>query len=330
MAERRACGEEVVDLLRDDKALVRIEAERLLDARHLVRAERRTVAVGRVLLGGRAVADVRRRDDEDRLASHLLRAHVDAVNRLRIVSVDLEDLPAVALEAQLRVVVHREGRVALDRDVVRIVDENEVVELHRTGPRADLVADALLKVAVAAEDPRAVARLRLLRRQREADAHRNALAERTRRHLDARHQAALGMPGAAAAPLAEGLELVHRKPADASEVEERVDERGGVSAREDETVAIRPGDILRINPEMVQPEDGRQVRHAHRRAGMPRIGLFNHVRAQAANRIRNQLHLISRNLHFVSPKMSVKMSVYYIKNRGRASPFESRRPSRPA
>ena len=278
-------------------APLRVEAERALEALRLLRAERRAVALGRILLGGRAEADVRGGDDEDRLARRPERAPVGAVDRLEIVPVARVDLPAVALEALLRVVRHRQRRVALDRDAVGVVDEDEVVELHRARPAARLVRNALLQVAVAAEDPRLVAGLRLLRAERQAHAHGDALAERTRRHLDAGEEPALGMPRAAAAVLAERLELVHRQPRDAREVEQRVDQRARVPARKDETVAARPLDVLRRHVEVVEPERNGEVGHAQRGARMTRIGLVDHVRAQTADRVRREFKLFDGEFH---------------------------------
>ena len=267
------------------------------DYRDFLRAQRRAVAGGAVLLGRGAEADVRRRNDEDRLVLHVRRTAVDAVNRLDVVSVDLQHLPAVALEAPLGVVPHGERRIALDRDVVRVVDENEVGQLHRAGPRADLVRDALLEVAVAAKDPGLVRDRRFLGGQREADAHGNALAERSRRHLDAGHEPALGVARTAAAPLTEGLELVHRELAHAGEVKERVHEGGGVPAREDKAVAARPQGILRIDVEMLEPENARQVGHAQGRAGMSGVRLLDDVRAEAADGRRHEFQFVSCQFH---------------------------------
>lgn len=231
-------------------------------------------------------------DDQHRLTLDRLRTTIDLVDRLVIVTVDGKHLPTVALEALLRVIGHRDRRVALDRDVVRVVDEDEIIELHRTRPAARFVADAFLHVAVTAENPRLVRDLRLLRRKRQADTHRDTLTERSGRHFHTGHEAALGMTRTTTAPLTERLELVLRELAHSGKVEKRVNERGSVSAREDETIATGPKRILRIDVEMLKPQDARQIGHSERSPGMTRVGLFDHIRAKATNGGRDELILV--------------------------------------
>ena len=265
----------------------------------------------RILLRGAAHADVRLRDDERGLADDLERLAERAVDGVEVVSVAFKHLPAVRLEARARVVHEREVGRALDRDVVRIVDEAEAVELERTRERTGLVGDALLQVAVAAEHPRAVVddgRLGVhvpaggvhTLGNRHAHGHRDALAKRTRRHLHARQQAALGVARTAGAELAEGLEFVELQVARAGEVEERVDERRAVPARKDEAVAVGPGNVLGVEIEEFEPEGRRNVRQAERHAGVPALRLLHHVRREAADRVGREFQLIVRKLHELS------------------------------
>ena len=286
-----------IHLVGDEETLLGIEAKRLLGGRKLLGAKRRAVAVGGVVLRRGAAADVRSGDDYRRGSHHLLGAAVDAVDCGGIVAVDLEDLPAIALEALFGVVGHREGGVTLDGDVVGVVYKGKVVELESARETRRLVGNALLEVAVAAEDPRAVRDLRLLRGKRKADAHRDALAERPRRNLDAGRDAALGVAGATAAPLTEGLELVHRKTAHAGKVKERVDEGRGVAAGEDQAVATDPFGILGVDVEVLEPEDGSEVGHAHRGAGVTGFCLFNYVRAKAADGVGDETECIFCDFH---------------------------------
>ena len=75
-----------------------------------------------------------------------------AAEQLEVVRVaDPGDVPAVALEAGGDVVAVGELGVAVDRDVVVVVDPAEVVELQVAGERGGLVRDALHQVAVAAD-----------------------------------------------------------------------------------------------------------------------------------------------------------------------------------
>jgi len=91
---------------------------------------------------------------------------------VEVVSVAREDLPAIRREARPRVVLHRERGVALDRNVVGVVDDHEAAEAERAREGARLVRNPLLHVAVAAENPRAVRLALHLRGKCKADAHR--------------------------------------------------------------------------------------------------------------------------------------------------------------
>ena len=252
-----------------------VEAERRLESGELLGAERRAVHGARVVLRGRAEADVRLRD--------------------------------------------REVGRALDRDVVGVVDEHELVELQLARERARLVGDALLEVAVAAEHPRAVvvdgqAVLVAVARglhalgEREAHAHGDALAERARRDLHAGREAAFGMAGAAGAELAERLELVERELAHAGEVEERVDEGRAVPAGEHEPVAVRPLRVGGVVLEELQPERGDEVRDAERHAGVAALRLLHFVRREAADRVGGELDVFVRVFHFQRPFTSAAAS----------------------
>ena len=324
MAERRTGREEIVDLLRDVKALLGIEAERLLRGSDFLGSERRAVAAMRTLLRRRALADRGRRDDEDGDVRDLLRLAERLLDRVVVVSVDLQHLPTVRLEALLRVIAVRIRDMSLDLDVVEVVDDLESAELQRAREGRCLVADALLHVAVAAKDPGEVRALLHLRADRHADAHRKTLSKRARRHLDARHHPALGMSRAAASELAERLQFLHLEVARPGKMRERVNERRGMSAREDETVAVRPRRVLRIDLEMTKPQGRDEVRHTHRRTGMPGIRLFDDVRAQAADGVRNKLQLIVRDLHFLYLQIRIFLPDFALRRSASRSAIESR------
>src|SRR6185295_14127123 len=88
---------------------------------------------------------------------------------------------------------------------------------------------------------------------RDADRARDPLAERSGRRLDADRVAVLRVPRGLRAELAEALELLDRQPV-AREVEQGVEERGGVAAGEHEAVAVRPGRIVRAVPQVAGPD----------------------------------------------------------------------------
>ena len=209
--------------------------------------------------------------------------------------VDVLDVPAVRLEA-LALVLGREGQRgrAVDRDVVVVVEVDELAEAEVAGDRRGLLRHTLHQVAVRADREDAVvddlvvgavvALGEVALRDRHADAVREPLAERPRRRLDPRRQEVLGMPRRDRAPLAEALELLHRQVV-AGQVERRVLEDAGVPGREDEAVAVRPFGVGRIVPQVLGVDRVGDRRERHRRTGVAGAGLLHGVHRQAADRV---------------------------------------------
>jgi hypothetical protein len=263
-------------------------------ARHLFGAERRAVHAVGALLGRRALADDRLGDDQRRPHRLLLRQVERRADGLVIVAVDLLDVPVVRLEAPRDVLAHRHVDVALDGDVVVVVDEDQVAEPHVAGERRSLGGYALLHVAVTAQSPDVAVDDRLaqtietrghhLRRERHADRRREPSAERPRRQLHADGMAVLGVPRRLRAALAEVLQVVDRQRI-ARQVQERVEQHGSVPTREHEAVAIRPVRRIRVEAQELAPHDERDVRRAHRRAGMTALGLLHRVGGQETDRV---------------------------------------------
>ena len=128
------------------------------------------------------------------------------------------DGPAVGLEALAHVVVVGEIGRALDRDLVVVVDADQLAEPEVAGQRGRLAGDALLHVAVAGDEVRVMVDDLLrgpveLRREvslgeREADRVADALAERAGRDLDPGGVPELGVARGPALPLPELLDVV--------------------------------------------------------------------------------------------------------------------------
>jgi len=84
--------------------------------------------------------------------------------------------------------------------------------------------------------------------------------------------------------LAELLQLLQRQIV-ARQVQQRIEKHGGVAVRQHEPVAVRPGRIGWIMPQMAAPQNLGNVRHAHRRAGVARLRLLHGVNRQEPQRI---------------------------------------------
>ena len=107
---------------------------------------------------------------------------------------DPQHVPVIAEEARRDILGEGDARLALDGDVVVVVDPAQVVEAEMAGERSGLRADALHQAAVAAygvdvvveevEAGPVVAAGEPLARDRHADAGGNALPQRTGGRLD--------------------------------------------------------------------------------------------------------------------------------------------------
>lgn len=142
----------VIDLLGNDEALLRVEAEQLLDVLDVVSLEGVTVnTVSALELG--AVADDGGQLDDGRLVLDLLGLLDGSLNALQVVVAVLDPLgvPAVGLEALHDIL--REGAVGVtvNGDVVVVVDHDEVAELEVTGGGGSLRGNTLHSAAITEE-----------------------------------------------------------------------------------------------------------------------------------------------------------------------------------
>ena len=142
-----------------------------------------------------------------------------------------------------------------------------------------LVVDPLHQAAVAGDHPGPVIDqivaehgVEMPLGDRHADRHCQALAERPGGRLDAVEQEILGMAGAGAAELAEVGDLLDRRLLVAGQVEQGVDQHRAVAGRQHEAVAVVPFGSAGIVLQIFGEQDRRRVGHAHRHAGMARIG----------------------------------------------------------
>src|SRR6516162_10945539 len=133
-----------------------------------------------------------------------------------------------------------------------------------TGERERLLADAFHQIAVARETVRVVIndRQRTIvdgSEMRFSDRHANricyTLTERTgcRFHASMLGVFVLRMPRRLAAELAERLQVIEGQ-GKSEQIEQRVEQSRSVAGRKDETVAIEPVRIPRIDAQMTRPE----------------------------------------------------------------------------
>ena len=209
------------------------------------------------------------------------------------------DVPALRLEA-LRLVLGREGerRRAVDRDVVVVVEVDEPAEPEVAGDRGGLVGDPLHQVAVGADRVDEAVDELVVRpvvalgeeaiRDREADAVREALAERAGGRLDALGEEVLRMAGCPRLPLPEALQLLEREVV-AGQVQRRVLEDAGVAGGEDEPVPVRPVGVGGVVAQDAPVEHVGERRQRHRGAGVPGVRLLHRIHGEGADRVDRAL-----------------------------------------
>ena len=213
-------------------------------------------------------------------------------------SLDVLHVPAQRLVARRAILGERDRRRAVDRDVVVVVEVDELAETERAGDRRRLVRDAFHQIAVGGDAVHAMVDDLVVRpvvalgeeplRDPEADAVRVALPERAGRHLDAGGVMHLRMARRLRLPLPEPLQLLEREVV-AGEVQRRVLEDAGVTGAEDEAVAVRPLRIRRVVVHHVRVEEVRERRERHRRARMARVRLLHRVHRERPDGVDRKL-----------------------------------------
>ena len=237
---------------------------------------------------GGAVADLGMADDDRGLIGAGFRLFYRVGHRFDVVGIgdeiDVEHLPILRREPRAHVFLEGDVRVALDGDVVVVVDENELAQRVRARKGAGLVGNPFLETAVAAQHVRIVihhgeaglivfcGQMRLC--ERHAHAVGDALAERARRRFHACGMAVFGVTGGPGAELAE-VHQIFLFQVVAVEVQKRIIEHGAMARGENKSVAVVPFGISRIEFQEILEKRVADRRTAHRKPGMPRFRLLN-------------------------------------------------------
>ena len=120
--------------------------------------------------------------------------------------------------------------------------------------------------------------------ERHADRVGEALPERPRGRLDAGRDADFGMARRLRMQLAEIAQLAHRQVV-AGQVQQRVLQHRAVAVGQHEAVAVGPMRIRGVVAQMAIPQRDRDLRHAHRHAGMPGLRGFDRIHGECADRV---------------------------------------------
>ena len=283
-----------VDLFRDLKRRV-FPAQLLPGQRHFFVTQRRAVRLFFARLVRRAEADNRAADNQGRFVLHALRFLNRFFHRLRIVAVDLvHHVPVVGLEAFCRVVGEPALGFPVDGDAVVIVEANQLAEPQGARQGADLMGNPLHQAAVTHKHvgvviDNLVVRLVELCRQRtlgnrQPDRICQPLTERPGGGFHARRIANLRVPRGFGVQLAEVFQLLKRQIV-TGQVQQAVEQHRGVAVGENKAVTVVPGGIVRVVLQEVVPQHFGNIGHAHRCAGMARIGFLHGIHAEGADGI---------------------------------------------
>ena len=152
------------------------------------------------------------------------------------------------------------------------------------------MADAFHQVAVGGDDPGAVvdqgfaeARRQHPLGQRHADRGGDALAERAGGGLDPGVLAVFRVAGGGGVELPEFLEVLDAHAGLAGQVQQGIEQHGAVAGGQHEAVPVRPAGIGRVVLQEAGEEDGRDIGHAHRHAGVAGLRLFDRIDREGAD-----------------------------------------------
>ena len=204
-------------------------------------------------------------------------------------------VPAIGLVALQHVLGERHRRVAIDGDVVVVVEGDQLAQAQVAGQGGRLTGDALLMAAVTHDHvgvviDQGVAGLVEVGRQvrlgdRQAHGVGDALAQGASGDLNAGGFEGFGVAWGLGAPLAELLEILHRHRVVAGEVQQGVEQHAAVAGREHEAVAVEPLRILGVVPQHLVPQGVGHGGGAHRQARMARIRFVDRINRQEADAV---------------------------------------------
>ena len=179
------------------------------------------------------------------------------------------------------------------------------------GDRRGFRGNSFHHVAIAANRPNVVVEqlesrtIEILCQPALGDRHAHAightLTQRAGGRLHTRGQAVLGMARRFAADLPEILDLIERQRrsrknfavgtyfAHARQMQQGIQQHGGVPVGEHEAVAVRPDRIFRVIAQKLLPQTVGYRSQRHRRPGMPRVRLLHRVHRKRANGVDTQL-----------------------------------------
>lgn len=226
-------------------------------------------------------------DDERRPLRLALGGDQRLADRVDVVAVDREHVPAPRLILHGDVLGVHLVHLGRELHVVRIVVHDEIRKPQMPRNAAHALRNLLLDAAVRnvgigpVRRPLAEARRKEPFGDRGAQRHGVPLSQRARGVLHAAQHVHLGVAGRHAAPLPERLQVLGRIVS--GQRQRRIEHRRHVPRIEEEAVAVRIGHVVGIVSQEFGEEDRDEVGAAHRAARVSRFRLFDHRGRQDAD-----------------------------------------------
>mmetsp|Transcript_14645 Transcript_14645/g.29644 ORF Transcript_14645/g.29644 Transcript_14645/m.29644 type:complete len:487 (-) Transcript_14645:141-1601(-) len=215
------------------------------------------------------------------------------IHSLQIMSINDNSIPSHSLVTLDDILGLGELSHLVKGDIVRIVQDNEVVKLLVGSESSGLEGNTFLKAAITSKSEDVVVDDRVLVGVVSGGGHLlssshtnsvgNTLSERTSGGFNSRG----GVLGVRELRVARGhgvvltelLELIDRKVV-TSKVKPRVDEHGSVSSGEDEAVTVDPLRVLRVVSHGLAPENSTDLSSTKRKTKVSRVGSSHTVHGE--------------------------------------------------
>ena len=207
----------------------------------------------------------------------------------------VDGVPAVGLVALQHILRERHVGVAVDGDVVVVVEGNQFAQAQVASQRGGLAAHALLVAAVAHDhvgvviNDRAVGLVELGGQvgfsHGQTHGIGDALTQGAGGDFHARGLEGFGVTGSLGAPLAELLDVLDGHRVVAAQVQQRIQQHAAVASREHEAVAVEPLGVLGVVLQNPIPQGKRHRRAAHGQAGVAGIALVDRIHCQEADAV---------------------------------------------
>ena len=212
------------------------------------------------------------------------------VDRVRVVTIARENIPAAGRETRQLIGAIGDRDLAIDGDAIVIPQHDQPRQFLTARKRDRLLADTFHQAAIArdaigvvVDDLLAPFGAQKLLGHGETHGIGDALAQGAGCRFDPHRMAIFGMACRDCAQPAEILDLLQRHIGRAGQIEQRVKQHRAMARRQDKAVAVGPIRGRCIKAQMLVKQHGRHIGHAHRHAGMARIGRGHGVQRQCAD-----------------------------------------------